>query len=153
MPLITGDAAKSKRVQKQTDIQGVIKDAAMVFASALLSPTPPPPTTKRPHASDPSQHGHKGLPTGLSPGTHASLRRSQYQDLGTLKELYENSVLSSDEFEEQKQSILGELRKVSNIRCHHGLSLQHHCLHVYHKRTILCLHILLYSWPAYMMIM
>ena len=41
MPLITGEVAKSKRVQKQADIQGVIKDAAMVFASALRSPTLP----------------------------------------------------------------------------------------------------------------
>ncbi len=112
VPLITGEATTSKRVKTSPtqDLHGAITNAATAFATALRSPTPP----TNAGSSSTKKQARSVLPTGLSPGTRATLRRSHYQDLGTLKELHENSVLTSDEFEEQKQSILAELRKVSS---------------------------------------
>ena len=104
IPLITGSSEKPR---KTSDLGGVLKDAATAFATALRSKDGSP-LNEQTTATRVQQ---VGLCSGLSPNTRAKLRRSHYQDLSTLKELYENGVLS-EEFHEQKQSILKELKIV-----------------------------------------
>ena len=99
---------------KQTgaNLEGIIKDAATAFASALKTPSPDD-SVQSSTLGQAQSTCRPSKACGLSPNTRASLRRSHYQDLSTLKQLQENCVLTSDEFEEQKRAILQELRSVS----------------------------------------
>ena len=49
---------------------------------------------------------------GVSPGRAADIRGRSYNQLSTLKKLFQDGVLSQDEFEEQKDLILDGLRKL-----------------------------------------
>ena len=52
----------------------------------------------------------KGL--GVSPGKISEIRGESYTQLATLKQLYEDGVLTLTEFDEQKEMILGGLKKL-----------------------------------------
>ncbi len=49
---------------------------------------------------------------GVSPGKASEIRGKSYSQLSTLKQLYDDGVLSMDEFEEQKKMILLGLKKL-----------------------------------------
>ena len=50
--------------------------------------------------------------SGISPGRAADIRDKSYGQLSTLKKLFQDGVLSQDEFDEQKDLILDGLRKL-----------------------------------------
>ena len=68
-------------------------NAATAIVSAMKSPTTP-------------QNSHSQTSAKFSPMSGAKLRRSFLDDLKSLKELYQDAVLSEAEFTEQKEKIL-----------------------------------------------
>ena len=49
---------------------------------------------------------------GVSPGKESEIPGKSYGQLATFKQLYEDGVLTQCEFEEQKEMILGGLKKL-----------------------------------------
>ena len=50
---------------------------------------------------------------GISPGKASDIRSKSFGQLSTLKQLYDDNVLTEKEFEEQKNLILSGLKKMS----------------------------------------
>ena len=89
--------------QTQSTLTGAVVTAANAIASALK-----PPETLLQQTTPKSNKQVSSA--GISPCTRASLRRTLYQDLGTIQKLHEDCVLNTTEFNEQKQMLLNELR-------------------------------------------
>ena len=81
---------------------GVIVTAANALASVIN------PSTFCSKPSTPTSTPKPG--TGISPMSRATLRRFLYNDLQTLQKLYEDLILSASECEEQKTTLLEELK-------------------------------------------
>lgn len=100
IPLITGQQKGSSH--KKESLTDVISSAATAISQALKPKTPP--TTPVSKATSKST---------LSPNNHAALRRHNLEDLKILSQLFNDGVLTSAEFSEQKEAILSSLRKLS----------------------------------------
>lgn len=104
IPLITGSPAPAKK--KSDSISNALVDAATVVAKAFqtshATPTSPSRNTSAKENQDP--------PSKLSPLKYAQLRRSCLEDLKSLKDLYQEDVLSEAEFIEEKSRILSTLK-------------------------------------------
>ena len=100
IPLITGE--QRGRTQKKETMSDVMLGAATAFAHALRTPSTPTTPTR------PSSR----IESGLSPNNRANLRRKYLEDLRMVSELFNDGVLSSAEFKEQKDSIIAGLRKL-----------------------------------------
>lgn len=93
IPLITGTPDTRKRDKKDT-VSDAIAGAATAFAKALNgSPT-----------------GCKIPSQGISPNSHATLRRKHLEDM----QMLEDGILSTDEYREQKENILSILCGLAN---------------------------------------
>ena len=94
IPLITGSPNPTKG--KRESISDALTGAAKAIASVLKPSTPETPTSS----------------SAVSPMKTAQLRRSCLEDLKRIKELFEDHVLSEEEFAEQKKNILSSLKSL-----------------------------------------
>ena len=99
IPLITGSSAQSKKKSSNAQVADALTNAATAIVSAMKSPTTP-------------QNSHSQTSAKFSPMSGAKLRRSCLDDLKSLKELYQDAVLSEAEFTEQKEKILRTLKDI-----------------------------------------
>lgn len=93
IPLITGSPAPAKK----RGISSALVDAATVVANAV--------TSNKSFAKE-----NLDPPSKLSPLKSAQLRRSCLEDLKSLKDLYQEAVLSEAEFVEEKARIIASLK-------------------------------------------
>jgi len=98
IPLITGKVNKPKK----TATEGVA-DVVAQAATAIVKACKPAP-------SSPNKVSNCSDIKSISPLKLVSLRRSCLEDLKKTKELFEDEVLSKEEFEEEKKRILEMLR-------------------------------------------
>ena len=100
IPLITGTPKSQSRKDS-------ITDALTVVATAVVNALKPQEWTTPKRASADSS-GVK-----VSPMRSVTIQRSCLDNLKKLKELYEDQVLTEEEFQEEKQQILATLWSVS----------------------------------------
>ena len=98
-PNVPASCSTPKR-SRQPSVSNVISGAAVAITKALGG-TP---------LQDQSS-GHVGV-TGVSPGRASELRMKNYEQLRYLQQLFEDGILPQTEFSEQKEGILGSLRKL-----------------------------------------
>ena len=109
IPLITGgETVKTKKKSQDSTVTGAFVSAANAIAAALN-----PQEANKSYTTPSKQSTHKSLGAGVSPISRSSFRRSLLQDLETLHKFYENCVLSPEEFGEQKETILKELKNLT----------------------------------------
>lgn len=111
VPMITGTKSK---LQKKESLSEVVASAAVAFMKAVgptqtaSTPTPVPATpTIEEHAASGSS-----VSASRSPGKSADIRMKNLQQLGYLKQLYNDNVLTEAEFTEQKEIVLEALRTI-----------------------------------------
>ena len=104
VPLITGVATKRKQAEtfKDTLATAIVKAAASNY--------PSPTVVQTPHIQQTITQSQEA--TGVSPGKAAEIRSKSFDQLGTLKKLFEDGILTQNEFEEQKDIILSGLKKL-----------------------------------------
>lgn len=100
VPLITGTAPKRRKTDSSTEVSDAVTDAARAVAKAFSPPPPNPPSA-----------GISG-PIGVSPGKTVELRSKNLEQLRYIQQLYEDNILSTTEYEEQKCIILSAIRKL-----------------------------------------
>jgi hypothetical protein len=103
IPLLQDDSAGKKG--KKNNLSDALVDAATAFAKVFQSPHVGSVTPEKTTASTP-------VSSKLSPMKYAQLRRSSLEDLKTLKSLYEDNVISENEFADEKQRILNTLKSL-----------------------------------------
>ncbi len=106
IPLLTGQQ-KSKPKRAKENFSDALAGAATAITNVL--------TGKTKAASSPVASSREPS-LGVSPNTQANLRRKHLEDLRMLSQLYDDGVLTHDEFKEQKQNILSGLRKLTTRR-------------------------------------
>lgn len=92
IPLISGSSAKPKESMTEA-FKGAAREVVNLIQSGASDKDSTPPSTYS------------------SPLKMAQFRRSCLDDLRKIKELFEDGVLTDDEFKEQKENILGSLKK------------------------------------------
>ena len=100
IPMITGISGK-RNTRKSLDDDAVVRAAAIfnnVSSTQIVSASPV-------SASSP-------ISVGVSPGKAVDIRGKSLNQLSTIKKLCEDGVLSQREYEEQKEIILGGLKKL-----------------------------------------
>ena len=123
VPMITGaiPGNKKKKAPEESGkntVEQTIISTATAIAKVLNSPSQ---ITQSPHIQQtvgpqvsPSQNQPCPDRTiGLSPGRAVEIRGKCFQQLAMLKKLFEDDVLTEQELQEQKNDILGTLRKLS----------------------------------------
>ena len=91
MPQITGKVVGNSKNTAKERVESIVAEAATAIVKACNPPRSPV------QSSDCDSSGK-----GISPLKAVSLRRSCLEDLKKAKELYEDSVSSKEEFEEEK---------------------------------------------------
>ena len=99
---ITGQPIKKEKEAKYEPLTEALAGAATAITKVLVAGSQASPT--RHTTSDPKRA------VGISPASKANLSGQYLQQLSTLQQLRENSVLSEDEFSEQKHLLLSNLR-------------------------------------------
>ena len=99
--MITG---KSSKRPKRESLSDSIAGAAMAFVNAMK----PGVATDMDKSTSPGSNS-----VGISPGKSTQLRMQNLQQLRYLQQLYEDNILSSDEFTEQKQLVMKSLRNLN----------------------------------------
>ena len=105
LPAFRNEAPKK---MKRDSLSDALTGAAVAFANVFSSnpqPTQNPATAGRAGPAVP--------PVGLSPSKAVDLRMKNFQQLRYLQQLYEDGILTTKEFEEQKEKILSSLRKLN----------------------------------------
>ena len=106
VPLITGVTPK----RKQSDtFKETMVDAATAMIKAVADNRAT--TIVSPQIQQTITQNQEGI--WVSPGKAAEIRGKSFSQLGTLKRLFEDGVLTEKEFEEQKSIILSGLKKFS----------------------------------------
>ena len=111
VPMITGN---TPRRQPQKDFQESIISTAAAVVKAVTQNSPNSSVIQSPQIQQ--TIGEDIAPQrelGISPGKASEIRGKSYSQLGTLKHLYDDGVLTLHEFEEQKAMILNGLKKIS----------------------------------------
>ena len=98
VPLITGSAPKRKKTN--SSLHDVITDAARAVSQTFSSTASP-------------KHSSSSLQMGISPGKAVDLCGKNLEQLRYAQQLYEDNVLSTAEYTEQKNSIMDSLRKLN----------------------------------------
>ena len=107
VPLITGVTPK----HKQSDtFKETMVDAATAVIKAVAGNPVTPTIVQTPQIQQTITQSQES--TGVSPGKAAEIRGKSFDQLGTLKRLFEDGVLTEKEFEEQKGIILSGLKKL-----------------------------------------
>ena len=100
LPAFRGSSQTPKKVQRES-LSDALTGAAVAFAHAFksqnTSETSQPPVTA----------------VGVSPGKAVELHMKNFEQLRYLQQLYEDGILTTKEFEEQKEKILSSLRKLN----------------------------------------
>ncbi len=99
IPAFQGSTPKRARRESLSD---VISGAAVAFADTL----------KGRKEKDTDQSPASVLASGISPGRSVELRMKNYEQLRYLQQLYDDAILSTEEYHEQKQLIIGSIRKL-----------------------------------------
>ena len=107
VPLITGVTPKRKHADTFKD---TIMHTATAIMKAATSNYPSPTIVQTPHIQQTITQSQEAV--GVSPGKAAEIRGKSFDQLGTLKKLFEDGVLTQKEFEEQKDIILSGLKKL-----------------------------------------
>lgn len=121
VPMITGATPSNKKrkvTEEKSTIEQTIISTATAIAKVLNTPSH---VTQSPHIQQtvcsqalPCQNQSCSERTvGLSPGRSVEIRGKCFQQLATLKKLFEDDVLTEQELQEQKNDILGTLRRLS----------------------------------------
>lgn len=112
VPIFQGTQPKKARRESLTE---VFVDAASAFSRALKSPDRSAMTSPdRSATKSPDRSTTKVSPgVGISPGKSVELRSKHFEQLRHLQQLYEDKILSENDFLEQKQLILDSLRKLT----------------------------------------
>lgn len=105
IPLITGTPDSRKHVKKDT-----VSDALAGAATAIVKALNGSPK-KRSNTSESIP-----LSQGISPNSHANLRRKHLEDIRMLHSLYEDGIISDHEYQEQKENILCTLRSLTPVQ-------------------------------------
>ena len=100
LPVIVGNQPKKTRKDALTE---VMVDAASAFTKAMKSPSPvsPKSSPNRPRM-------------GISPGKAVELKSKNLEQLRNIQQLFEENVLTAEEYTEQKQIVLDSIRKITN---------------------------------------
>lgn len=116
VPMITGITPKrKKRVDEERKPlqESIVSTAAAVVKAVNSGSTLIQSPTIHQTVHDPSTPKRKlGIQLGVSPGKAADIRSKSFGQLNVLKQLYDDNVLTPDEFEEQKSVILSNLKKL-----------------------------------------
>ena len=114
VPMITGIAPRKKPKKDALSDTIVSTAAAVVKAISCSSPVTQSPTIHQTisDSSTPTRPALGSSQLGISPGKVAEIRGKSFGQLNALKQLYDDCVLTRDEFEEQKQVILSGLKKL-----------------------------------------
>ena len=104
--IVIGSPALAKK--KRDNISTALVDAATVVAKAFQ--TSPTVTTDGSPVRGSMPTGHLQPPSKLSPFKYAQLRRSCLEDLKSIKDLYQDNVVSEAELTEEKARILSTLK-------------------------------------------
>lgn len=107
IPLIVG-APLPKRPKQETLISALV-DAATAFVS-VISPSSTPSNAGGPSEPSTSKVPGRGVSrTGVSPGRAADVRMKNLEQLRFMQQLLNDGILSSEEFNEQKEIVLNTL--------------------------------------------
>ena len=115
LPLFTGSTSRKRDAKDALQETIVSTAAAVVKAVGGSSPVIQSPSINQ-SIQDIRSTVLTPTPTrldlGVSPGKAADIRSKSFGQLATLKSLYEDQVLTQEEFEEQKSIILSGLKKL-----------------------------------------
>ena len=103
IPAFSGSVPKKSRKESVTD---VLAGAALAFAKAFTS-------EKTNQTSESASVSHPPVTSGVSPSKAIELRMKNFEQLRYLQQLYDDGILNSKEFTDQKQNILSSLQKLS----------------------------------------
>ena len=103
IPAFSGSVPKKPRKESVTD---VLAGAALAFAKAFTS-------EKTNQTSESASVSHPPVTSGVSPSKAIELRMKNFEQLRYLQQLYDDGILNSKEFTDQKQNILSSLQKLS----------------------------------------
>ena len=103
IPAFSGSVPKNPRKESVTD---VLAGAALAFAKAFTS-------EKTNQTSESASVSHPPVTSGVSPSKAIELRMKNFEQLRYLQQLYDDGILNSKEFTDQKQNILSSLQKLS----------------------------------------
>ena len=123
VPMITGCTPR-RSVSRKNDfnIQETIVSTAAAAVKAFTQNSPNSLVVQSPqiqHTINESQTPQSsGQQLGVSPGKLSEIRGKSYSQLATLKQLYEDGVLTVCEFDEQKEMILNGLKSFNNVDNH-----------------------------------
>ena len=98
IPAFSPPAPKKPRKESMCE---AMTGAAVAIVNAIRDPS----------SLSPSSSSTKGL--GISPRKSVELRMKNYEQLRYLQKLFDDGILNTKEYEEQKQSIIDSLRKLS----------------------------------------
>ena len=93
----------SKKCRQQSSFSDVVSEAAVAFANVLNGGNSV--TTFTEKASSTGTHS-------ISPSKAIDLRMKNFEQLRYLQQLFDDSVLSENEYSEQKQNILSTLKNL-----------------------------------------
>lgn len=106
IPMIMGKPEKKEK----KDLSDCLSDCAVAIVKALKGPPIPTVTETLPVCSSASSGSNQGLSDGISPGKKVNLRSQYLAQLRTLQTLRDDGVLTADEFQDEKASILRTLK-------------------------------------------
>ena len=110
VPMIVG-APLPKR-PKQESLTSALVDAATAFANVISPTSCSSNAESSTEPSTPKIPGRGISRTGVSPGRVADVRMKNLEQLRFMQNLLDDGILSTEEFDEQKQLILNTLRKL-----------------------------------------
>ncbi len=98
IPVFQGSTPKRARRESLSD---AISGAAVAFADSLKG-----------RNENQSPASTSVLASGISPGRSVELRMKNYEQLRYLQQLYDDGILSTEEYREQNELIIGSIRKL-----------------------------------------
>ena len=103
-PSVPAFSGMTHKRPRKDDMYDAITGAAVAFAKAIGNPSKPL-----------SEEAQSRIPSvaGLSPSMCIDLRMKNFEQLRYLQELYNDGILNDNEYMEQKENIIGSLRKIS----------------------------------------
>lgn len=112
IPMITGVTPKRKK--KLDEERRTLQDSIVSTAAAVMKAVSSGGSTSiQQSTQDPSTPNKKSKSQlGMSPGKVAEIRGKSFGQLSALKQLYDDNVLTQEEFEEQKDVILSDLKRL-----------------------------------------
>ena len=114
MPMIMGSTRRrSQRKSQETIISTAAAVVKAINNSPNSSTTQSPRIQQTLNESTPKSSGQYQRELGVSPGKVSDIRGKSYSQLATLKQLYDDEVLTLHEFDEQKEMILNGLKKLN----------------------------------------